>query len=90
MTELRAKSKIPILKRYEFLRNFFLEKYELGTFTEDWVQIQDDFVFPNEPNDEFCSNFYSQVSTFFESANPSGYKTLVCQGTFKLIMLIRF
>jgi len=66
---------------YEFLQNFFIEKYELGTFTADWVQIQDDFVFPNEPNDEFCSSFYSQVSTFFESANPSGYKTLVCQGS---------
>lgn len=71
-------SKIP--KRYEFLRNFFIEKYELGTFTPDWVQIQDDFVFPNEPNDEFCSNFYSQVAAYFENTNPSGYKTLVCQG----------
>ena len=70
-------------KRYEFLQNFFIEKYELGTFTADWVQIQDDFAFPNEPNDEFCSSFYSQVSTFFENANPSGYKTLVCQGMFE-------
>jgi len=65
---------------YEFLRNFFIEKYELGTFTPDWVQIQDDFVFPSEPNDEFCSNFYSQTAAYFESTNPSGYKTLVCQG----------
>jgi len=66
---------------YEFLRNFFIEKYELGTFTPDWVQIQDDFVFPDEPNDEFCSRFYSQVAEYFENANPSGYKTLVCQGS---------
>merc|ERR1711962_1832409 len=67
---------------YEFLRNFFIEKYELGTFTADWIQIQDDFVFPNEPNDEFCSSFNQQVTAYFESTYPaSGMNILICQGS---------